>query len=343
VLAEGRDLLEIKRRLRIEPTSVVVARDARHWHRDGVTTWAFDDLPEKMELERAGLRVAVYPTLVDTGDAVSLRLFDNPQESQVATHAGMRRLFQLAAVKELRAQIAWFPEMDSLTAFAEPLPRAEPVAAAKLTLGKTMPKRPTPRLERDLRDDLADLLADRAFMQGALPRSEAAFNERLQSGLRELPGVVYDVSKLVGPLLKAYHEAVQAINATAGPNLQRSVDDARQQLERLTPPGFLAATPWIWLEQYPRYFRAIAARLKKLAAGGLSRDVLALAQVEPLWQRYEQRRQRLEQFGVHDPELVLFRWMVEEFRVSLFAQEFGTAVPVSPQRMERQWAKVRET
>ena len=68
-----------------------------------------------------------------------------------------------------------------------------------------------------------------------------------------------------------------------------------------------------------------------------------MAQIEPLWQRYEERAQRLANFNVHDPELVLFRWMIEEFRVSLFAQELGTLMTVSPQRMDKQWAKVRET
>lgn len=354
VLAEGRDLLAIKKQLGIEATSIVQARDARSWHRDGVTRWDFGELPEKLELERSGLRVAVYPTLVDTADAVSLRLLDNPQQSQVATHAGMRRLFQIAAVKELRAQIAWLPEMESLLTLSQPLPRpassgreSPGALTSQLKLGTVVASKPNkakpPPLARDLRDDLADLLADRTFMQAALPRTEEEFQARLREGRRELPAVVYDVTKLVGPLLKAYHEAVQTIDVTTAPNMQRSVDDARAQLARLTPPGFLAGTPWLWLEQYPRYFRAITARLKKLAAGGLSRDVQAMAQIEPLWERYETRSKRLADFGVHDAELVLFRWMIEEFRVSLFAQELGTLMTVSPQRLEKQWAKVRET
>jgi ATP-dependent helicase HrpA len=300
------------------------------------------------------LRVAVYPTLVDTGDAVSLRLLDNPQQSQVATHAGMRRLFQIAAVKELRAQIAWLPEIESLLMLSEPLPRpassgreSPGALTSQLKIGAVVAPKPNkakpPPLARDLRDDLADLLADRTFMQAALPRTESEFDARLRAGRRELPAIVYDVTKLVSPLLKAYREAVETIDATTAPNMQRSVDDARAQLARLTPPGFLAGTPWLWLEQYPRYFRALTARLKKLAAGGLSRDVQAMAQIDPLWQRYEQRSQRLADFGVHDPELVLFRWMTEEFRVSLFAQELGTLMTVSPQRLDKQWAKVRET
>jgi ATP-dependent helicase HrpA len=344
VLAEGRDLLEIKRKLGIEATDIVDARDARHWHRDGVLCWDFGDLPEKLELERSGLRVAVYPTLVDAGEAVSLRLLDHPQRSQAATHAGMRRLFELAAVKELRAQIAWFPELEKLLIYAEPLEKpAVPELVGQLKLAPVKKKAPPRAMERDLRDDLADLLADRAFLQGPLPRSAEEFETRLREGLAALPATVYDVTRLVGPLLAAFHEAVQALDVPTGPNMQRSVHDAREQLRRLTVPGFLANTPWVWLEQFPRYFRAIIARMKKLASGGLSRDVQALSQIEPLWQRYEQRTKRHEEFGVYDPELVLFRWMIEEYRVSLFAQELGTMLSVSAQRMEKQWAKVRET
>jgi ATP-dependent helicase HrpA len=356
VLAEGRDLIELKRKLGIEATSIVVARDARHWHRDGITHWDFDELPEKLELDRAGLRVAVYPTLVDQVNSISLRLFDNPQQSMATTHAGMRRLFQLAAVKELRAQIAWFPELEKLLTFARPLRRqlvapvsATPVRMLGVVLEKRSPKAAPPAAsksaaeQRDLRDDLADLLADRAFLQGELPRTPEAFQERLREGLRLLPATVYDVTKLIGPLLKDYHDAVQAIEATQGANFQRSLDDAHEQLARLTPAGFFTSTPWIWLEQYPRYLRAIAARLRKLSAGALSRDVQNMALIAPLWSRYEERAKRHEEFGVYDPELVLFRWMIEEFRVSLFAQELGTMVPVSTHRMEKQWGKVRET
>jgi ATP-dependent helicase HrpA len=351
VLGEGRDLLALKKQLGIEPTSIVVARDARHWHRDGLTRWDFGELPEKLELERAGLRVAVYPTLVDMGNAVSLRLLDNPQQSLAGNHAGVRRLFALAATKELRAQIAWFPEMEKLVAFAAPLVRSDSADAPTLParmLGvklEAKPRKPSGvhPADRDLRDDLADLIADRAFMQGELPRTQEQFEERLRAGLRELPATVYDVTKLIGPLLTEYQEAVRAIDGTRGGNFQRSVDDAREQLARLTPEGFLASTPWLWLEQYPRYFKAIAARTRKLSAGALSRDVQALAQIEPLWKRYEQRLERHEQFGAYDPELVLFRWMIEEFRVSLFAQELGTIVPVSIHRMEKQWGKVRES
>ena len=98
----------------------------------------------------------------------------------------------------------------------------QPQQTAKLVLGTVVLKKHRPRVERDLRDDLADLLADRTFLQGSLPRSEQEFQERLRDGLRELPAVVYDVTKLVNPLLKAYHEAMQTIEATSAPNMQRS-------------------------------------------------------------------------------------------------------------------------
>jgi ATP-dependent helicase HrpA len=111
-------------------------------------------------------------------------------------------------------------------------------------------------------------------------------------------------------------------------------------MAELLKPDFLTVTPWNWLQQYPRYLRAVAERLERLKSGSLARDQEATRELQAHWdacaQRAEQHRQR-EQI---DPELVHFRWMLEEYRVSLFAQKLGTAVPVSAVRLERQWVKV---
>ena len=118
------------------------------------------------------------------------------------------------------------------------------------------------------------------------------------------------------------------------------VQDVRRQLDALTPDGFLTATPWAWLQHYPRYLRAIVYRLDKLQHGGQQRDAQALQQLEPRLALLAQRAAAQRQRGVVDPQLVLFRWMLEEFRVSLFAQPLGTSLPVSIQRLDKQWTQV---
>ena len=117
------------------------------------------------------------------------------------------------------------------------------------------------------------------------------------------------------------------------------MDDIRGQLAALLPPGFLTATPWRWLAHYPRYLKAISLRLNKLA-GGLPRDRQNQELIASRWAAYQQRAEEHRRGGADDPELVQFRWMIEELRVSLFAQELGVSVPVSPQRLDKQWSRV---
>jgi ATP-dependent helicase HrpA len=111
----------------------------------------------------------------------------------------------------------------------------------------------------------------------------------------------------------------------------------QQQLQRLTPDRFLADTPWAWLEHYPRYLQAIPRRLDKLRNAGLQRDLQNARVLAQFEQNYEERAAALRERNEIDERLEDFRWMLEEFRVSLFAQELGTLRTVSPQRLQRQW------
>jgi ATP-dependent helicase HrpA len=151
---------------------------------------------------------------------------------------------------------------------------------------------------------------------------------------------VQEVLELIGPLLSAYTEARQAIAGCRLPFAQTAVADCREQLARLTEAGFLTATTWDWLQQFPRYFQGITARLKKLSAAGQARDQRAMAEIEPRWRKLIARLDAAKETGRHEPELATCRWMLEELRVSLFAQELRTAITISPQRWDRQWEQV---
>jgi hypothetical protein len=121
---------------------------------------------------------------------------------------------------------------------------------------------------------------------------------------------------------------------------QYAYDDITNQIARLMAPDFLVATPWEWLRHYPRYFRAVRTRLESLAANPI-RDRQSHDEFQPRWQACLARAAEHEAAGVFDPELVQYRWMLEEYRVSLFAQKLGTSEPVSSKRLDRQWEKVR--
>ena len=173
-----------------------------------------------------------------------------------------------------------------------------------------------------------------------------------------------DLAGLIGPWFAAYREARTALDAAgrgaapprkpatvawgklAAPvkpqavQWQYAIDDIRDQLARLAGPRTLCTTPWNWLRHCPRYFRAVSVRLEALTGGGMAKDRERYEEFLPRWKEYLDWREQHGPQCEADAELVQYRWMLEEYRVSLFAQKLGTSVPVSAKRLEQQWSKV---
>jgi ATP-dependent RNA helicase HrpA len=124
------------------------------------------------------------------------------------------------------------------------------------------------------------------------------------------------------------------------PRWQYALDDIREQIARLMDPKTFSKTPWDWLRQYPRYFRAVCCRLENLQCA-LPRDLQNHEEFQTRWRRYQEHALQRQTQGVIDPELIHMRWMLEEYRVSLFAQKLGTSIPVSPKRLDQQWTKLQ--
>ena len=318
-LAAGRDLDAIRRQLGVQASAVFSSLEDPRWSRDGIVDWDFDEFPEAVDVSRGGMTLQAYPALVDRGDSVGLRLTDSPERSARATRHGLRRLFCLAASRELRSQVEWLPDLEKMLLFAASIPGFQ------------------------LKPQLAELIADRAFLgDGAVPRSRQEYQRQLASGRRRIVPVVQDVAGLAAPLFEQYHRARLAADEALAPQWQYAVDDVRAQIARLTGPTFLTATPWPWLRHYPRYFRAIVHRFDKLRGGGARRDRQASDELAFRLDLYRQRLDEHRQRDVLDPELDRYGWMLEEYRVSLFAQQLGTSIAVSPKRLESQWSKVRD-
>ena len=275
-------------------------------------------------MTRDGITFKGYPALIDSGDSVSLRLLDSPGRANAEMRKGLRRLFVLSQSRELKVQVNFLPEI-------------EPALVCAATMQEAV----------KLKSHLIDLLADRALFRedpkkpSVLPTSESEWNTFSKGGATRIGLAVQDLSELIAPLMKTYQEAKLAVEKLGvAPPLQAARKDARQQLAALTRPGFLTSTPWPWLQQYPRYFRAIKARLEKLLRGGLPRDERGFARLQPFLQEYARRREQHESRSLYDPHLDHFRWMLEEFRVSVFAQELKTAIPISEKWLNEQWARV---
>ncbi|HND51663.1 MAG TPA: DUF3418 domain-containing protein, partial [Pirellulaceae bacterium] len=288
------------------------------WHRDKLVQWNFGDLPEKFELRRGGVLLTLFPALVDQGvTGAGLRLADSREQADDWTRAGTRRLFAIAEHRDLKMQVEWFPDLKQLTLCAAGLYSAA-----------------------ELRSDIEALIADRAFV-GELPlvRSADEFQWRLKKGRASIELAVQDAVKVVGPVLKSYH-GVRLLLDTARKIAPYAVDDVNAQTADLLVKNFLTVVPWRWLQHFPRYVEAQRQRLLKATQGGLTRDRQMHAQLTPLVARYRQRRQENEQRGRFDPELEAYRWLLEELRVSMFAQQLGTSTPVSIKRLDQQWQKV---
>ncbi len=313
VVASGRDVAELQ--ATYAPADSLVAPEAN----GNTTTWKdrriqqvdFQSLPEKVSIQRGGLRVAAFPTLVDVGDAVELRLVDNAGEAERFAVQGWMRLFAIKHHRSLRGQVANLPQLEQSTVFLRHLFRGD-----------------------SLRTHLMDLIARIAFIEGKPPlRTADDFEVR---NLRAIESISLSTQQVANWLPKFGQQVHQLrVRLEAMPSTWREVsDDLTAQVKQLCGEGFLKSTPWSWLNEFPRYFRAMELRLDKLKSGGLPKDRQLRAAIEQATQQYMNLRSQSPQPGAETlAKIETLRWMIEELRVSLFAQPLGTKIPISEKRI----------
>jgi ATP-dependent helicase HrpA len=314
-LAAGRDLPALKAQLR-EAAQMSLAPVGPALAQKGLVRWSFGDLPESLSSTRDGQRLVGYPTLVDDGDSVSLAMLDTPQAARRSLSAGVIRLLHLA----LKPQVAALRKN----------PRGFAQAALQLKTAI-----PTDRLL----DDAMAAVCDRAFLgTDPLPRTEDAFAEQVKRARTRLPAVADGAFALLASIA-AEHAALTQLLSGQGKAFARIAAEVRGQRDALVYPGFMSATPWAQLQHLPRYLQALARRLNKYAERP-DRDAQHAAAVAALWERFADRRARYRSAGRDEAALAAYRWLLEELRVSLFAQELKTPLPVSFKRVEKAWAEV---
>jgi ATP-dependent helicase HrpA len=314
-LAAGRDLAALRARLG-EAAQLSFAAAVPAFERKGIRSWDLGDLPASLAITRHGARVTGYPALVDDGDAVSLTLMDTEDAAADSSRRGMVRLLDIAL-------------KDSVKAYEKGVPAFNEAA---LKLKATIPS--------------AQLLADvlqagrvRAYLaDDPLPRSAEAFAEQVRRARTRLPAVMDAAWRLVGDIAARHHALSQRLAAAAKP-WPRLAAEVRSQRDALVYPGFVSATPWEQLTQIPRYLAALERRLAKYAERP-ERDARHAEHVAGWWRRYQERLEADRAAGRRDPRIAGFRWLLEELRVSLFAQELKTPFPVSFKRVERAWEEL---
>ncbi|MGB5209184.1 MAG: ATP-dependent RNA helicase HrpA [Gammaproteobacteria bacterium] len=317
VLGEGRDLAALRDRL---APAGPVARPAAAARSDTRTQldWKFDTLPRTACVAQDGHERNLFPALHDEGDGVSLAYFAAEDEARAEHRDGVLRLLRLQAGRE------------------EKYLRREFAKNKVLNL--------TPDLGSgggDLSSDLVHVAALKAFLEDSkqTPRDEDGFRRLLATGLPGFVPAGTALADLVAAILQHWRKArlrIDELPDTAA--TAHAAEDLRYQLGGLVYPGFLLDTPTEWLGQCPRFLQAVHLRLDKLAAGD-ARDVALTNSLAPFQARLRERLQQTNSIR-QLPSLTLYRWMVEECRVSLFAQTLGTSIKISPQRLERQWEKV---
>jgi ATP-dependent helicase HrpA len=168
-----------------------------------------------------------------------------------------------------------------------------------------------------------------------LPHSEKAFADLKQKAKTRLPAVTQGLMLTLAAIASEYQQLVLKLVGN-----QRPLPELKEQLQTLVSKGFVSATPWANLSHLPRYLKAIRLRLEKYP-NAPARDQQRGAEVADLWQRYLQRLAKHRKEGTDDPKLREFRWLIEELRVSLFAQELKTPMPVSVKRLLKVWDEVK--
>ncbi len=310
-LAMGRDLAALRKRLG-EAASLTLAKAKPGMEREGITAWDFGDLPAQVSFRRANQTLTGYPALVDDATSVAIRLFDAPEKAAEAHRAGAKRLLAFELKEPLRQLERGLPAFNALAL-------------------KYQASVPADRL----RADLVAAIVDRAFIgEDEAPRSPGAFEEQKKRAKARLPAVAEAVMRHAAAIAEANLQLSQAIGQAAA--LGRVAEEVKASRERLVYPGFLERMPWDRLEHLPRYLKGYALRLQKYR-GNPERDRKHAAAVAALWALYEARLEADGKAGRRDPRLEEFRWLIEELRVSLFAQELRTPVPVSARRLQKFW------
>jgi len=307
VLASGKDLDRLREELRPR-LKVTLAEAAAGITRTGVRSWDFGPLPPVFS---AG-QVRGYPALADTGAAVDVRVFDTQIEADASMRLGVRRLLLIAVPSGVRSIASRLPVNLKMAMSRHPYPGA----AALL-------------------DDCAAAAADQVISDAGGPVRDADGFARLVAAARDslAPDTARVLETVARILAEAHEVEIRLASAgTPGPALARSLDDIRAQLAGLIYPGFIAETGSARLPDLIRYLKAIVRRLDKLA-GEQAKDADRMAAVHRVASEYAEVRRQLPASARFRPDVLSIRWLIEEFRVSLFAQVLGTPGPVSEKRI----------
>ncbi|WP_409272673.1 ATP-dependent RNA helicase HrpA [Pseudomonas sp. KCJK9111] len=316
-LGEGRDLAELTARFAAaSQAALAVPRDAKS--EQPVQAKAFSEVKPTAQQKIAGLSMTVYPALVEDNGTVREGRFSTQAEADFQHRRALQRLLlqQLAEpAKFLRGKL---PGLTELGLLYRDMGRVDALVEDILLAS----------LDSCILDGEPVLPREGAALAALAERKRGSWAEHAERLARQ----TLEVLKLWHGLQKRFKGKIDLSQAVA-------LNDIKQQLGNLVYPGFVRETPALWFKELPRYLKAIELRLEKLGSQ-VQKDRVWSGELANLWAQYKARADKHAQEGKRDEQLALYRWWLEEYRVSLFAQQLGTKVPISDKRLSKQWSQV---
>jgi ATP-dependent helicase HrpA len=273
-----------------------------------ITAWTFGELPELLEIRQGKITLIGFPALVDKGNHCDLEVFDDPNVAARTHRIGLRRLFALQFKDQLK-----FAEKN--------VPGLQQMGMQFMSVGSP----------DELREQIVSKAIDIACLQDPLPHDAASFNKRKDEGKGRLGLLINEIARLVGQVLAEFHGLPKRLQGLP----PAMAADMQGQLQGLVHKRFVAETEYSQLAHFPRYLKAMNIRLEK-QRGNPARDAQLLAEWQSAATQF-QRTVKNQPLKNIDPRMTDFRWMLEELRVSLFAQELRTPMPVSSKRLQKVW------
>ena len=285
----------------------------------GLKQWDFGDLPKTLTFSKDGHQLTGYPALEDNKDNVAVKLFDTETMAQKAHRMGVCRLMRFELKEQMKQLEKGLPQFNQYALLLRNLISPD-----------------------DLREEMLLAISERAFIgEDDLPRTNAEFMNLKQRARTRLPAVVDASSRLATNIAQEYQALTQKLNSMPS-NMARIKKEIEEQLAMLLPKRFFSQTPWERLQHLPRYIKAMKLRLDKYPSS-IDRDAKSAQNVQMVWQRWQDKVSNLRKANAEISEgLADYRWLIEELKVSLFAQELKTPFPVSVKRLDKIWDDLRD-
>lgn len=320
LLGQERDLNKLRQKYAEMSQDSIRKLSKSHLEQEGLRDWTCGELPAEITRKAGGLILKSYPALVDRKDSVAVQLFESAALAEAEGYKGLCRLLRIRLSTQLKFALGKMPQL-----------KASKLLATNLLNHKV------------LEDDLQNFLIAGVFLNKDQPRpkNKEEFTALIEKHKGDLVPFAEKVDPLLNDIFRRASSITRQLKGKISFDRALAMADIKQHLSRLLSAGFMQRATMEWLSHYPRYLNAIEIRLEKLPAQ-VNRDLAWTEELNLLWQKYSKRQEIHDQHKMVDPNLQQFYWMVEEYRVSLFAQQLGTRFPVSDKRLRKLWSEVQE-